>query len=475
MKWSYVSSYELLDSWKEARHRWGHSLHKMCSRTGSFPPSLARYFIEKFSSPNQRILDSFSGKGTVPLESCLAGRIGIGNDLSPEAYVLTHSIVRPVYLRKVKNYLNSLRQEEFYKEALSYETTNENVKIFYHSYTLKQILLLREILKYDNSDLKIFIKALVCGILHGNSLISLSLPCSHSFSMSPRYVKRYAEEHNLVRPKRDVLKCIELKAKQVLYEGLPITKGYAYQKKASKLRLWKRSINLIITSPPYFNKQTYAWDNWLRLWFLNYDYKEVGAKLLHTGSKTKYIEKIKSCIDKMYELLKNNSACFIVIGDAKLRGKHVNSAEMLAEVSESVGFTVHRIIVDNIPIEKKYFMYIPRDMGIRTDKILELHKGNVEENNIRIHWNQISNNCMDNMKFELKPLEKKPSRRYRKGGKYDPIMDSFIEGTNNLVEVTVEGKDANYLRTQLNKRIEARGIKKVKTSVVNNVLYLEKL
>ena len=77
------------------------------------------------------------------------------------------------------------------------------------------------------------------------------------------------------------------------------------------------------------------------------------------------------------------------------------------------------------------------------------------------------------VKFKLKSVEKKPSRRYRKGSKYDPILDAFMEGTDKLVEVTVEGKDANYLRTQLNKRIEAKGLK-VKTSVVNGVLYLQK-
>ena len=82
---------------------------------------------------------------------------------------------------------------------------------------------------------------------------------------------------------------------------------------------------------------------------------------------------------------------------------------------------------------------------------------------------------MSEVKFDLKPVKKKPSRRYRKGSKYDPILDAFIEAVDNLVEVTVEGRDANYLRTQLNKRIEAKGLKQVKTSVVNNVLYLEKV
>jgi len=81
---------------------------------------------------------------------------------------------------------------------------------------------------------------------------------------------------------------------------------------------------------------------------------------------------------------------------------------------------------------------------------------------------------MSEVKFDLKPVKKKPSRRYRKGSKYDVILDAFTEGTDNLVEVTVEGRDANYLRTQLNKRIEAKDLK-VRTSVINGVLYLEKV
>ncbi len=82
---------------------------------------------------------------------------------------------------------------------------------------------------------------------------------------------------------------------------------------------------------------------------------------------------------------------------------------------------------------------------------------------------------MSEVDFNLTPVTEKPSRRYRKGSKYDPILDAFIEGAESLVEVSVAGKDANYLRTQLNKRIEARSVRNVKVSVVNNVAYLEKV
>ena len=48
-------------------------------------------------------------------------------------------------------------------------------------------------------------------------------------------------------------------------------------------------------------------------------------------------------------------------------------------------------------------------------------------------------------------------------------------GEDDLVEVSIEGKDDNYLRTQLNTRIEARNLKGVKVSVVNDICYLEKI
>jgi hypothetical protein len=83
---------------------------------------------------------------------------------------------------------------------------------------------------------------------------------------------------------------------------------------------------------------------------------------------------------------------------------------------------------------------------------------------------------MSDVPFKLVDVEKKPSRKYRKGSKYDPIIDKFLSGKSALVKVEVSGKDANYLRTQLKKRIDARDLNsKIEVSVVNNIAYLEKM
>lgn len=79
------------------------------------------------------------------------------------------------------------------------------------------------------------------------------------------------------------------------------------------------------------------------------------------------------------------------------------------------------------------------------------------------------------IEYTFKPVKKKPTRKYRKGSKYQPILDAFLKSPEKLVSVEIEGKDANYIRTQLNKRISTDNkFKDIKVSVTNNVAYLEK-
>lgn len=83
---------------------------------------------------------------------------------------------------------------------------------------------------------------------------------------------------------------------------------------------------------------------------------------------------------------------------------------------------------------------------------------------------------MSEIKFELKPRKRKPKRKYRKGSKYNPILDQFMESEHTIVKVEVENRNGTSIRTQLIKLIEARGLKdRVKASVVDGALYLEKV
>src|SRR5262249_44259982 len=118
----------------------------------------------------------------------------------------------------------------------------------------------------------------------------LSVHCNHTYSASPAYVREYCAEHGLTPPMRNVLESVLRKSAFVQVDPLPTRTGKALCRRAETLRLRER-VQLVITSPPYFRAQSYAWDNWLRLWCLGYDdYRVVERELLYTESVQRYYE-----------------------------------------------------------------------------------------------------------------------------------------------------------------------------------------
>jgi tRNA G10 N-methylase Trm11 len=138
----FTSSQFLVNTWKDKKRNWGHSLHSMASRSGSFPPALANYFIENFSKKGDRVLDPFSGKGTTALEACLSGRYGIGCDVAPEAYALTCAKTNTIDHDEAVKYLQNLELEDITKKEL--DEVQDEVKIFYTENVLKQLLSFRK-------------------------------------------------------------------------------------------------------------------------------------------------------------------------------------------------------------------------------------------------------------------------------------------------------------------------------------------
>jgi len=72
----------------------------------------------------------------------------------------------------------------------------------------------------------------------------------------------------------------------------------------------------------------------------------------------------------------------------------------------------------------------------------------------------------------MRPTEEK-HKKYQRKSLYDPIIDEFIEKGKELVEVTIEGRKAPSAAIALRKRIEARGLDII-VSTVGGVVYLEK-
>jgi site-specific DNA-methyltransferase (adenine-specific) len=282
---------DLTNEWKGSEIG-DHPFHSMCSYMAMFPPGIPRYFVEHLTDPGDVVLDPFSGRGTTPLEACLQGRVGVGNDLNPMAHVLTKAKVDPPgledtlrrvsqledlypqppqepleeYRRLEKEWEKDPRQEtrqrmldasRFLRGAYSGDTTlklpyyqdegyyhasgpsgytkkhHHPIWIFFHPETLRQLAYLKGALGHSREDC--FLRAVTLGIMHGHRRPYLSLPMPNTFSMSPRYVLKYCEERHLVLPLRDVFQCLRQRLER-LFEGHPLAaRGYSVQGDARRL------------------------------------------------------------------------------------------------------------------------------------------------------------------------------------------------------------------------------------------------
>jgi adenine-specific DNA methylase len=103
-------------------------------------PSIAYFLVKLFTKEGEKVLDPFSGVGTIPFEACSQGRVGIGSDISPVAYHATRAKLDPPspselreQLALLNNYIRSSR------ESIAEEVEEELIP-FYHPETLREIL-----------------------------------------------------------------------------------------------------------------------------------------------------------------------------------------------------------------------------------------------------------------------------------------------------------------------------------------------
>ena len=103
----------------------------------------------------------------------------------------------------------------------------------------------------------------------------------------------------------------------------------------------------------------------------------------------------------------------------------------------------------------------------------------MEENTAQSEHTSSIESESNNVVFTLSPVDEKPRKRgSKKASQSDIILDAFMEGKDKLVEIRSEGKNVHYLlyafRYELNKRIDARKLKKISTFILNKQLFLEK-
>ncbi len=307
-------------------------LHSICSYLGSFPPNLARYFIDYFTDDGDLVLDPFSGRGTTILECRLANRNSIGSDLNPIALILSKSKSFPLKKNLIMERIEDL--EKKFDRNLYYplaDSVDEKIKLIFHSSTIAELCYLKNKLNNIDDEIDTFISATVLGILHGaekkdgtSSYLSISMP--NTFSMSPDYVKKYIQTNNLNRLYRDTFKLLKLKIEKIFSNHIsPKMESYIYNCDAKEISshenisCFKNKVDLVLTSPPYLGIVNYEKQNWIRSWFC----KSLGAdnrketNLDDSLNLNEWLTFSKKVVKEIKILMKKKSVAVFVIGDVK--------------------------------------------------------------------------------------------------------------------------------------------------------------
>lgn len=269
------------------KRNWGTSLHSVCSYQGKMKPALAHHLVKVFSEENEVVLDPFSGSGTIPFEAAINQRYGLGMDIGllpvalSNAKLLKHEPSEvELILRDLSFYIENHSPSDKTLKDLKEVGFNKTITEYYHPDTLREVLLARDFfLKNSSPELKNWSLVFSCmlHILHGNRPYALSRN-SHPitpYAPTGEYIYKSVVEKLTAK----VEKSLEAQDELVIFESKCVT--------ADILQEWPseiQNVDVIITSPPFFDSTKFYMSNWLRYWFCGW-------------SKLDFVEQPKSFVE----------------------------------------------------------------------------------------------------------------------------------------------------------------------------------
>lgn len=265
-----------------SKRNWGHPLHSLCSYQGKLKPSLAYFLIKTFLRPGQRMLDPFSGVGTIPFEGALNGVTSFGFDISPAAVCISKAKlgltnVREVdtIIQKLGKFIESSKLERRQLEGIKNFGFNRKLEEYYHPKTLEEILKARQFFK-DNPPItpsECLVVSSLLHILHGNRPYALS---RRSHGITPFAPTGQFEYRALIPRLRE-------KVRRGLGTELPKTFQAGNMRYQDATQWWPRDVDnldAVITSPPFFDSTRFYLANWIRLWFSGWNQDDFQQKPL---------------------------------------------------------------------------------------------------------------------------------------------------------------------------------------------------
>jgi DNA modification methylase len=280
---------------------------------GQFSPELVEIFLSRYAADNAVILDPFLGSGTTLFESIRKGLKCYGAEINPSAIEMSRTAeFSNLSLEKRKNLIQEaiIFAEKFFKSP-SYDLFSYQEEQNAH----------QDFDKTLGSSFKIMIqeaknKPLLCSIIT-NAII--------------RFMS-YKEP----RTKSDFLNALEEHAKIIKMIPYNPEECKVFHSDARVIPLPNKSIDLVITSPPYINVFNYHQNNRVAMEFIGWDLLDIAKSEIGSNRKNRQnrfltvIQYALYMLDTLYEihrLLKPEGRAIIVVGrESNVRGISFNNS-----------------------------------------------------------------------------------------------------------------------------------------------------
>jgi hypothetical protein len=333
-----------------ARQRAAHSLHEISYRA-CFKPQLPRFFIDRLTEPGDVVYDPFMGRGTTLVEAALTGRVPYGCDVNPLSAVLCAPRLRPPSLTQVQTAL----------EAVDFSDAGEmpeELLVFYHADTLRQISALRKYLIERERTATLtsvdrWIRMVAVNRLTGHSAGFFSvytLPPNQA--VSPRSQAKINSRLNQSPPRRDVAGLILSKSRSLLRDvtpelrsrlvGLAESASIVTGVSSMTPSIGDGSVALVVTSPPFLDVVDYKTDNWLRCWFSGFDASTVPVTLARQTDEWKVF--VTSTLTELRRVLRPDGHVAFEVGE--VRGGALRLEEVVIPAAAAAGFEPVLVLVN---------------------------------------------------------------------------------------------------------------------------------
>jgi DNA methylase len=309
-----------------AKQRAAHSLHEVSYRA-CFKPQLPRFFIERLTAPGDIVYDPFMGRGTTLIEAALTGRVPYGCDVNPLSRVLCEPRLEPPSTEAIDRALAEVDFEDA-------DPTPEELRVFYHRDTLRDISALRKhLLSRERAGP-------LTAADHWVRMVAVNRLTGHSpgffsvYSMPPNQAVSAQSQAKInarlrqIPPWRDVPAIILRKSRSLLRDVTPATREqlaplasrarFFTRASTSTPRIPSNSVALVVTSPPFLDVVDYKTDNWLRCWFSGIDASSVPVTQAKTVEDWRAF--VTGTLGELRRILRPGGHVAFEVGEVK-RGK----------------------------------------------------------------------------------------------------------------------------------------------------------